>query len=254
MTESMKTNYILILLTVFFLCSCEKEKPELYREVKTGLYFFKGTDSRNKITQNDSLSYSFYLEDEKRQKDTVFINVRTMGLPWGTDRKVTLRQVNTGKNNAAVAGKHYLAFDDPELVKEWIIPAHSVSSNIPIVLIKTADMQTAEFRLELEIVENDCFEVALESQKDFLIKVSNIAAQPTNWGAWKTYFGEWGPVKMRFIIQYVGFSDFENFANYQKAQLMFFSMKAAQKLEEYNTNNNTILKEDDGITIVTFPK
>lgn len=244
---------ILFLLAGVCMSSCQEKVVMLY-ENDPRLYFYKGTDYTNGITQRDSIVYSFYTKETTRMRDTVYVNIRTMGLPEDYARQITLKQTNAGKENAAVAGTHYVAFDDNEVAVSMVIPANAVMTNIPIILLRDRSMKFAEYRMELEIVENEEFGIALETQKNFLIKVSDMTAPPANWNStWIYVFGEWGAVKMKFIIDYLGFTDFDNYSQYSSEEYNYFKMKANQKLEEYNATH-PVLTEDDGITLVEFPK
>lgn len=248
-----KLKYIWMLAAVVFLLAGCEEKVTLLYENEPALYFFKGTDYTNNFKQGDSLIYSFYTKELGRVRDTVYLNIRTMGLPAEAPRAVSLVQANTGNRTDAIAGIHYVAFDDPEVKDLMVIPANAVMADIPVILLRDKSMKSFEFRLNLEIRENDYFKVGLDTQKSFLIRLSDMAAPPDNWKSWSYTFGEWGPVKMRFIMDYVGVTDFEKYAEYTSAELTYLQMKAIQKLEEYNQKNNTILTEDDGVTIVEFP-
>lgn len=248
----MKKLYICIVSLVCLLTGCE-EKVTLLYENTPALYFYKGVDYTNNIKQNDSLTYSFYVKELDRVRDTIYLNVRTMGITKDFPRAISLVQTNVGETGAAVAGTHYVAFDAPEVKDLMVIPANAVIANIPVILLRDKSMKFDEFRLNLEIQENENFNVGLEAQKSFLVKLSDMAAPPANWSDWKRTFGEWGAVKMRFIMDYVGVTDFEKYAEYTQAELLYLKMKAIQKLQEYNQKNNTVLKEDDGVTIVEFP-
>ena len=251
----MKTiaKYIIILLSGLSFCGCE-EKVVLLYENQPGLYFFQGVDYTNNVSQNDSISYSFYIKESSRERDTLYLNLRAMGIPSPQDRPISFLQTNIGGTKDAVAGRHYVAFDDPEVVPHIVMPANGVITNIPLIILRDPSMKLNEFRICLQILPNEHFNIGLETQKSFLIKVSDMTAPPSNWNSWKYYFGEWGPVKMKFIIDYVGLTAFDKYSEFSQAELDFYKMKANQKLEEYNRDNKTILMEDDKITVVTFPK
>lgn len=244
---------VFVFAVVLFLSACEQKNVELY-ENEPALYFWRGTDYTRDFRQYDSLSYSFFVKEAARERDTVYVQLRTMGLPVDKPRAINLVQTNAGAKNAAVAGTHYVAFDDAAVVSRMVVPAGAVVTDIPVIILRDTSMKKQEFLLNLEIGRNENFEVGLEDQKTFRIKISDMTFKPSNWSSWQTYFGDWGSVKMWFIINYVGVSDFDNYSQYSQAMLDFYKMKASQKLEEYNKNNNTILTEDDKITVVVFPQ
>lgn len=244
---------VFIFMVILLFSACEEKNVELYKN-EPALYFFRGTDYANNFRQYDSLSYSFFVKGVARGRDTVYVQLRTMGLPVDKPRAVKLVQTNIGAKDAAVAGTHYVAFDDVVVASHMVMPAGAVVANIPVVILRDPSMKKQEFLLSLEIERNENFEVGLEDQKIFRIKISDMTFKPSNWFLWEDFFGDWGSVKMWFIINYVGVSDFDNYSQYPRAMLDFYKMKASQKLEEYNKNNNTILMEDDQITVVVFPQ
>lgn len=251
----MKTmfKYILILFSGLSLCGCE-EKVVLLYDNQPALYFFQGVDYTNNVSQNDSIIYSFYIKESNRTRDTLYLNLRAMGIPAAQDRTISFLQTNTGGETDAIAGKHYVAFDDPEVATNLVMPVNAVITNVPLIILRDPSMKLKEFRICLQILPNEYFKVGLETQKSFLIRVSDRTAPPSNWNSWKPYFGEWGPVKMKFIIDYVGLTAFDKYSEFSQGELHFYKMKANQKLEEYNRDNKTILMEDDKVTVVTFPK
>lgn len=244
---------ISVFIGMLFFAACEEKNVELYKN-EPALYFWRGTDYSVDFRQYDSLAYSFFVKDANRQRDTVYVQLRTMGLPTDAPRTVKLVQTNAGAVDAAVPGTHYVAFDNAEVASQMVVPAGAVITHIPVIVLRDPSTKSREYRLNLEIAKNENFEAGLEEQKKFLIKISDMTFKPSNWNSWQYYFGEWGPVKMWFIINYVGVSDFDNYSQYSQAMLDFYKMKANQKLEEYNKNNNTILTEDDQITEVVFPQ
>lgn len=246
-------KYILLLGVGLSLYACEEKVVMLY-ENKPGLYFYEGDDWTHNVHQYDSIVYSFYIKETSRERDTLYLRICTMGIPSGEPRPIRLIQTNTGAADAAVAGTHYVAFDDPEVAAQMVIPAHAVMADIPFIVLRDPSMKTREFRINLEIAENEAFGVGLDAQKSFLLKVSDVTAPPANWSSWQYYLGDWGPAKMRFLIDYVGLSDFDKFSQFSQSELEYYKMKANQKLNEYNDANKTILMEYDRITPVTFPK
>ncbi len=244
---------VAVLTGILMFSACEEKNVALYED-EPALYFWRGTDYNNDFRQYDSLAYSFFVKEITRERDTVYVQLRTMGLPVDYPRAVKLVQTNSGEQGAAMAGTHFAAFDRAEMAPHMVVPAGAVVADIPVVILRDPSMKNQEFRLELEVVRNEHFVVGLEDQKKFLIKISDMTFKPSNWSSWQSYFGDWGPVKMWFIINYVGVSDFENYSQYSSAMLKFYKMKANQKLEEYNRDNKTILTEDDEITVVSFPQ
>ena len=119
---------ILIFLLVVGTISC-KENSALEYENDPALYFENTT-----YGQRDSIAHTFFIQPDDQMRDTVFIEILTMGYPTDSDRPFILEQTNAGQPGSAIAGKHFVAFDSEEARKLMVIPAGEVSANIPIIL------------------------------------------------------------------------------------------------------------------------
>ena len=239
----MKTNHIarrLLLLPLLF-AACQEVVVNKYEDDPC-LYF----------TQADSLTYSFFLEESSRERDTLWIEVRLSGLPRPEPRPLPIAQIPAG-NNDAVAGQHYVPLDDPEIKNLITLPPGAAKVNIPVILLRDPTLKTAGCRLLLDIATNEHFGAGIQGRTRLLVHFSDLTEQPANWtSTWRLVFGDWGAVKMRFIIDYIGVSNFDipamtgDTRDYLKA-------RAKQKLAEYEAEHGP-LYEADNITRVTFPK
>ena len=228
---------ILIFLLVVGTISC-KENSALEYENDPALYFENTT-----YGQRDSISHTFFIQPDDQMRDTVFIEILTMGYPTDSDRPFILEQTNAGQPGSAIAGK----------LEHLKIPKGSVRKSFPLIVLRDPSLELEEVRIELKIGENEYFRSGIDDWTNFVVKTTSMAVKPTNWDTyWKYYFGPtWGSVKMKFIIDNTGFSDFDgdrlntDYTNY-------LSSKVKQKLLEYNTNHpDDPLSEADG-TLVTF--
>ena len=238
-----------IFLLVVITIGCE-ENSALEYENEPALYFENTT-----YGQRDSVNHTFFIQPDEQMRDTVFVEILTMGYPADVDRSFVLEQVNVGQPGAAVAGKHFVAFDDPEMVSHLVIPKGSVRKSFPLIVLRDPSLELEEVRIELEIGENEYFKPGIDVWTNFVVKTTAMALKPTTWEAyWKYYFGlTWGSVKMKFIVDNTGFTDFEG-GSLNSDYAYYLSSKVKQKLLEYNANPNNPdrpLKEADG-TIVTF--
>ena len=190
-------NIVLFILSVFMLLgiSCKKNVALEY-ENDPALYF-----TNDPYGQRDSIHHSFFIIDGDR--DTVYVEIQTMGMTSNNVRPFVLEQTNEGTPNAAIAGVHYIAFDDPSVSKFYVIPAHNVKVNVPIILLRDESLNTGEVRLAFKISSNEYFRQGIAAWTNFLIKTSAQASKPKIWDTyWKYKFGaSWGPVKMKFIIE-----------------------------------------------------
>jgi len=241
-----------VLALIFVATGCQKKIVNKF-DSESSLFFFSGANNSKGSPQIDSISYSFFLAESSVKMDTVWVDVMLTGLPSDTDRPLPIVQTNTEEANAAAAGIHYVPLDDPEMAPKLVMPANKFSVSIPIVIKRTADMDINELRLYLAITTNDYFVAGIKDRTNFLIKITAMAVKPALWDLPNSYlsiFGPWGQVKMKFIIDYVGFKDFDKVLNVDYR--VYLRLKAREKLAEYEKEHGP-LYETDGITRVIFP-
>ena len=232
-------KYILI-LCLFLEYGCEQHDALVY-ENDPRICFTRGDRGYG---QQDSVVHSFFLVPSGQDRDTVWVEMSVMGCPDPENaRSIKIVQSNAGAEGAAVAGTHYVAFDDPEIAEEMQVPVNAVKVKIPVILKRDPSLSKQRVRIEMTVEENEYFKPGIDKDKIFMVKTTAMADQPDNWKSWSYYFGEWGSVKMGFIVNYVGFSDFENIPddiNYR----YYLQLKAREKLVEYNATHEEPLCED----------
>ncbi|WP_195654007.1 DUF4843 domain-containing protein [Bacteroides sp. 1001136B_160425_E2] len=181
------------------MSGCEKELP-VYSDPNNRLIF----DYSNPA---DTLKrYSFVYEKATTTTDTLWYKVHTMGFVTPYDRPFQLEQVTYGVSDNAVPGKHYVAFDDPELLKKYYyIPANSAGTTIPIVLKRDASLKSQGFMLVFTIKTTDEFSAGYTNKSFMSIYIADFLAKPSGWKTLSTYyFGEYGVAKHQFLIDTTG--------------------------------------------------
>jgi hypothetical protein len=235
------TKYSIFLLALAFV-ACEEKVVNQFDDASS-LFFHRGTTF---VDINDSTSYSFFLAPGGTTEDTVWLDVRLTGFPAGQDRPLPIVQVNTGDSLAAVAGTHYALPANP------VMPALAVSTLVPVVVKRVLEMDTREFRLLLGITSNEYFVPGIKDQTTYLVKITAMAVKPATWDYYyDTTFGEWGQVKMKFLIDYLKYTAFEESVRNPDISV-FLRFKARAALAAYEEENGP-LYETDGITRVIFP-
>lgn len=248
----MKAKIISILILIVISVGC-KENTALEYENVPALYFKYSKNVNESDYQRDSIAHTFFIQPDDQMRDTVFVEILTMGYPADADRPFVLEQTNAGQPGAAIAGKHFVAFDDPEMLEHLKIPKGSVRKSFPLIVLRDPSLELEEVRIELKIGENEYFRSGIDEWVNFVVKTTSMAVKPTNWDTyWKYYFGPtWGSVKMKFIIDNTGFTDFDG-GYLNTDYTSYLTSKVKQKLLEYNTNHpDEPLSEADG-TLVTF--
>lgn len=240
--------YISLLIATFLISSCEENQMDNYKN-EPAIYF------EHNSQQADSINFSFFSLDNAIKRDTINVRVALMGLPTDHDCPIKLVQTNIGKPDAAVAGVHYIAFDNDEVKRFFCIPAKAVYVDIPIIALRDISLSAQEKRLELAVSANENFKVGIDDWKNFTVVLSDLTTKPKLWDTyWKYYFGvSWGAVKMRFIIQSTGLNQWENrISDY--SYLLWLSSTAKQALLDYNlAHPDAPLKEANG-DIVSMDK
>lgn len=244
----------------FFLCvlwcgvgmtACQEEQLTEYKDDPRVFFDDK---------QGNEMVKSFFTIKSEIDKDTAWLKVKTLGFPTEYDRSFAIVQSNTGVKGAAVAGVHYLSFAAPEMQEWLVIPAGKVEVEFPVVLFRDTSLQREVFGLKIAIAENEYFKIGLPQYSVCLLRISDKADKPVLWDSyWNTIFGTWSSVKMKFIIDYVGLSEFEE--RLELSYTTYLKNKANRKLEEYNeahpgeplcTGHNPALNKCDNC--ITFPK
>lgn len=242
-----------LLLSVSFLFSSCQEKVVNKFEAESSLFFYNGASNSKGLAQQDSLTYSFFLAQGSLQQDTTWLDVYLTGTPSSQTRTISLVQTNTGQPGAAVAGTHFVPLNDPGLLSKLVLPANAVMVAVPIVIKRTSEMDGAEFRLDLAIMPNEFFVDGIKERTKYSLKFTAMAVKPALWDVANSFlsiFGTWGQVKMKFVIDYVGYSEFDVIPNVDYRT--YLRVKAKQKLAEYEALNGP-LYELDGVTRVIFP-
>lgn len=219
--------YFSFCILAVFLQGCE-EKVVMKYEDSGYLYF-------DDLEQKDSVLYSFFLEKDDKVRDTVWVDVKVMGLTSGRDRVVRLVQLNSGELDAAEAGKHYIAFDDPELQKWMKVEPGKTGMKLPVVILRDLSLKQQTVRILFGFKDNEFFGSGIENQEQFIIKITDQAEKPLNWSSWQPYFGDWSSIKMKFIINYVGYNEFESLP--EKAMCLYLQLKAREQLRAYNAKH-----------------
>lgn len=235
-----KIWYYLICGMALLAIGCERNDARVF-EGEARVCFLRGEDGKE---QQDSILQSFFFVPETQDRDTVWVEIALMGFPVNEARPLKIVQTNQNAADAAIAGTHYIAFDDVEVKDLMVMGANQVTAKIPVILLRDISLKTGKKRLEITIEENAYFKRGIDANCDFMVQTTELAEKPTSWdSAWKThYFGEWSSQKMWFIVNYLGLDDFE--AEYDTGYKKYLKQKAHSKLNEYNATHDEPLCND----------
>ncbi len=261
-------RYLIIVFGTLILFSCEN-KLEMFNH-DNGLNFIYNNKA------DSTINYSFVYGPSTAVSDTLWVKVETMGYIGEVDREIELEQIMTGANDA-VAGTHFVAFDDSSLKELYKMPKGAITVTLPIILKRAPSLKTTQVTLYLKFKENAHFKKALPKRNRLRITISDQLSKPMYWAyTAKYFFGQYGPVKHQFLIDItgkrwdddylyneLGFASGEIMygavpvtnANYDRSYVVFYAQTLRIKLQEYNQQRINqgldVLKEADG-TIVTL--
>lgn len=192
--------YTMILLGTLFAACEEDLKP--YNEETCWVYF-------DLIGSADTLqSRTFVYAGENAETDTVWIPVKTIGKVMDYDRPITLLQVLANDSNA-VAGTHFVKFDDPSLSAQHVIPAGKTTVNLPIVLKRDASLKTDKVSVQFSLQANDYFMPGFVGPQSVQIWVTDQLDRPSFWptasdATLNKKIAPYDPVLHQFLIDATG--------------------------------------------------
>ncbi len=253
----MKRIHILLMGACMLLpafTACEKDL-EPYNQEDCGVYFYYGR------SENDTIvNYSFAFGPQEVVEDTVRFEVRLMGDPVDYDRIVMLEQVMTGKNDA-VAGKHFVPFDDATYQSKCVLPKNATSAKIPVVLKRDPSLKTEDYNLKFTFKLNEVFSYTAKESRFMKVLIADQLIKPTEWDdKVKHFFGEYGKKKHQLMIDATGkrwdndyiTNEITYYLTYDQNMIFGLNKVVKAALEEYNATHETPLTEEDG-TPVALP-
>lgn len=268
-------KYIVFLgfvLSIVLFGSCEKDLP-MYSDPVSRINFYYDKATTETLDSNmTKTAYSFVFDGDNVKRDTLWLEVETMGYLSEEDRPVTLEQVDTTAN-MAVPGKHYVAFDDASLAAYYKIPAGQARAKLPVVLLRDASLKDTSVVLKVRLVPNDYFQSGYPVYQTRVITFTDRLSEPSAWNtprywnpkypSWgtytlSTYIGAYGPVKHRFLIDTTGKKWDDDYINslldgdsYYLNYLIQELQKALDKLNaERKAQGLDVLREADGTKVV----
>lgn len=232
------------------IVSCKKSELTSYDEGSM-VYIYKEAFNTNR----DSASYSFAIKPNSLLIDTVKVAVRIMGAASTTNREVKLAAVSN--LTTALEGVHYTFLP-------YVIPAGAFNADLPIVVKRTADMKTQEYRLQVQVVESKDFQPGISNSPvtgnlagaslQYLVKINDFLTKPSNWDTQLvTFFGTFSQEKFKFIISVTGKTDFRVGASplMSFGEVGYYKALCKSKLLEYVAINGPLI--DEFGAVVTFP-
>lgn len=245
------------LLSVY---ACKKDQYYLYNDAARIQF---GPEIARIYTASYNLAdtlkpFTFYYEAPSVTMDTVFFDIYAIGGVKKEDRSFTLEQVQVPNVTNAVAGKHYVAFNDPKATKNFIIKAGTVHTRVPILLLRDASLKTSTCILKFNVVPDKNFLSGEINNLWRKIEFTDRLSQPAAWNATFTqyYLGKYSTVKHQFMIQSTGEKwdqDFISIISPDYALLQYWLGALKINLIDYNSKNPGNPLRDENGELVIFP-
>lgn len=211
------TRLLVMTLAALSLFSCKENYP-----------VYDQSDDFISFDPNDNKKvYSFVFKGEDIVKDTVWFTVKLIGKLVDHDRQFAIRQFFPEEEEKkeeplpstppeeikpeeevieAIAGVHYVSFDDPEYKKLLVLPANERETRFPIIILRDKSLSTVKgTRLRIRIAESENLQPGYISNLIATLSISDRLVRPTQWGFLLQYYlGAYGPVKHQFMIKTTG--------------------------------------------------
>ncbi len=248
---------------IFFLLAvtaCQQELP-VYETPECHLNFLLKEYFFGEIVEGaDKVEYSFVYHGDI-DRDTLWFDIQSMGFLADENRPLELCQVMLeNPDSNAVAGTHYVAFDDPKYAKMLYMPARKETTRIPVVLLRDLSLKDKEVILKFTFKENDYFSVGYPDYSTITITLTDRLSKPDTWDDYYMDYligGTYGPVKHQFMIDVTGQTwdaDFVEKISQDRDVLYYWIARIWNALQEYNQSHEEPLCESDGTPVeVKYP-
>lgn len=253
-------KYFLGALVLLIFASCKENEPFLFNNGAT-LQFgppLSAIYQPGSSAAGASSSYTFFYQPDEVKKDTVFFNIYAIGGVSSVDRSFKLKQVEVEEVENAVAGKHYVSFDDPDVSKNFVIKAGEMHSQVPVILLRDESLKTVDAVLSVEIVENENFK---KGESNFIWRRLDFTDRINKPAAWSGYYqnnfyGAYSARKHKLMIDVTGELWDQAFmveVHKDLAEIGYYMSVVKAALIEYNNEHPNERMKDEFDNYITFP-
>lgn len=254
-------THIGTLLLIIVMCgSCKKDIPRSYSGQQFLEFYY--VDDIKAVTAGYS---TYFYKDAAVQYDTVLYHVRSVGtVPSKASYFRFTAFADTSATPAypdAVAGVHYVPFDNANMKLLWKLEADSFEAYVPIITIRDASLKTSTYQLHFRIDTSKDFDPGSPNHTEGILYISDRLSRPSNWTD-NFFLGAYGPVKQQFMIDQSGDrwdADFIATIGTNTSLQAYYNFKFTQALKTLNAQRiaagQTELRENpaDPTSAVIFP-
>ena len=219
---------VITLLATTFFGSCSEDYMQYDQNLSSIRFVYnKGGE--------DSLTYSFALHPGVTE-DVVSIPLQIIGMTAPEAREVKV----------LVDSKHTTAKEDVNFtIPKCEIEANSVSGNMKVIVKKSADLETRDVVIALNLAANENFVEAPINQSSFRIVLTGRMTKPSDWP-----FGDYSRVKHEFVIKVTNKGT--NYKEWSQQELIYYTGELNKALYEYNSQHPGEPLTDENGLLVTF--
>lgn len=254
-------KYLMVAIVVLTITSCKKNQYNVYNDVAR-IQFGPALSEIYRASANlaDTLKlHTFYYDGASATQDTVFFDIYAIGGTKPTDRTFTLQQEQLPNTLNAVAGTHYVAFNDPKVTKLYVIKAGAIHAKVPVILLRDASLKTSAAKLKFNVIADGNFQLGEHSNLWRKIEFTDRLSRPTAWtDNFSTfYFGKYSVAKHAFLIQQTGEKWDQDFvlkiSTDNSGALNYYQVMAKTALINYNKANPSSPLKDENNELIVFP-
>ncbi|MCS3797405.1 DUF4843 domain-containing protein [Niastella sp. OAS944] len=274
----MKKYSVIIVILLAIATGCKKADYQMYNE-----------GARIQVADTTTLGYTFIYKDFAVTRDTVYVQMNTIGGITDYDRAITIEQIpeydiiytrdpatnkvidSTIKEKPfkAVAGTHYIPFTDAAVQSMMVVKKDSAVGKLPIILLRDTSLRSNSYRLRIKLVANDAFGLGEVKTLERTIVFSD---QLERFESWKTdqtsspafqAFGKYSTGKHQFMIDVLKVKIDEEWykAIVAAAAISHYKNLLRDELAAFNANPANIASgkspvretSDPTSPIITFP-
>ncbi|SEW37682.1 DUF4843 domain-containing protein [Chitinophaga arvensicola] len=211
----MKTFIYAIAVLLVLAAGCKKADLLIYNDI-----------TRVQLSDTTTMSATFVYIPPAITRDTIYIQVNTIGDVADHDRTVELTQVPEydytyvrdpvtnqitdtlikERPFKAVAGVHYLDLKDKSIQSLMVVKAHQAVANIPVVLLRDTSLKNNSYRLRVQLVANDQFGLGEVNARAKTLVFSDRLERFYSWRVDNTsasafsLFGKYSTGKHQFMV------------------------------------------------------
>ena len=195
---SFKNNKRYLIALSFIICHLSVSAALLTSCSSTDEDFFYQDEPRVRLVGDytwavgtDSISFSFVAYGSEVTEKEMLVDAQIMGKVENRDRVVNL-SVDPARTTADAS-----LYTVPSTVT---IPAGAVKATFPVILKRSAALQTKTVRLYLQVAESADFKAGVNEENHIKLIWSDVLQKPKNWDTLEPFFGTYSDVKYRFML------------------------------------------------------